>query len=129
MSRELQLQLQAGDQIITTADHYFNHAPTVLMHGPGRVYVVNNPGVLRSKDGEIRHVSDSVGCNNSRGLGCSAAVGKFRMATPDDPGYRSTREQWWSIKDDETRKARIESFVYGVIAILSLGALAYVVMP
>jgi hypothetical protein len=126
MSKELQLQLQPGDQIIATEDVYFesgNYSQKV-----GDIIMVNNP--------KYAGIVGGTGLNgiayngrNCLGLGGSLKVGTFRRATPDDPGYMATREQWLSIENTEIRKLRLESFFYGVIAILSLGALAYVVMP
>lgn len=126
MSRELQLQLQPGDQIIATEDAYFdsgNYSQKV-----GDIIMVNNPKYAGSVGGTGLNGVAYNG-RNCLGLGGSLKVGTFRRATPDDPGYMATREQWLSIECAEVRKMRIESFLYGVIAILSLGALAMQVMP
>lgn len=146
MSRELQLQLKVGDQIIATDIAFYDYSAEIRAQRKqsqwvGDIMMVNNPRVSRGKDGEILAIADIVSGNGlnreprapgerpSLGLGTSLNVGTFRMATPDDHGFVATREQWWAIKDAGTRKMRVESFIYGVIAILSLGYLAFVVMP
>lgn len=146
MSRELQLKLKAGDQIIATDIAFYDYNEEIKKQRKqsqwvGDIMMVNNPRVTRDKDGNVTHASDIVsghGLNReprttgerpNLGLGTSLKVGTFRMATPDDPGFVATREQWYAFKDAEIRKLRIESFVYGVIAILALGAMAYSLLP
>lgn len=145
MSRELQLQLKAGDQIIATDIAFYDYSAEIRAQRKqsqwvGDIMMVNNPRVSFDADGSNRSADIVSGNGLNReprspgerpniGLGTSLRVGTFRMATPDDHGFVATREQWWAIKDAEARKMRVESFVYGVIAILSLGYLAFVVMP
>lgn len=126
MSRELQLQLQAGDQIIATEDAYFDSGN--YSQKSGDIIMVNNPRYHGSVGGTGLN---GVAYNGRKclGLGGSLKVGTFRRANPEDPGFMATREQWLAIESDEVRKMRVESFVYGVIAIIAIGALAMQVMP
>lgn len=139
MSRELQLKLKNGDQIIATAIAFYDHAPHKQSQYIGDLLMVNNPHVSRNLEtGEVRAadfvsgdlLNNLPGSSRNRiGLCSSLNVGTFRLATPDDPGYMATREQWCAIKDREIRDLRVGLFVWGVMAILALGALALKVMP
>jgi hypothetical protein len=145
MSKELQLKLTNGVQIIATDIAFYDYSEEIRKQRKqsqhvGDLLMVNNPRVARNKDtGEVLHAADIVSgellnnlpgeSRNRIGLGGSLKVGTFRLATPDDPGYMATREQWADFKDSQIFKLRCESFVFGVTAILTLGALALVVMP
>lgn len=139
MSKELQLKLNNGDQIIATEIAFYEHAPEKQSQHIGDLLMVNNTHVGRNLEtGEVRAADFVSGCllnnlagepRNRMGLGSSLDVGTFRRATPDDPGFMATREQWCAIADADIRSLRRSSFAWGVIAILSLGYLAYVVMP
>lgn len=145
MSRELQLNLKNGDQIIATDIAFYDYNEEIRKQRKqsqhvGDLLMVNNPRVIRDPEtGEVMRAADIVSgellnnlpgeARNRIGLGSSLKVGTFRLATPDDAAYMATREQWSCVKDAEIRKLRRESFVYGVAAIIALGALAFVVMP
>lgn len=139
MSKELQLKLANGDQIIATEIAFYDHAPGKQSQHVGDLLMVNNTHVRHNLEtGQVRTSDHVSGCllnnlpgesRNRVGLCSSLDVGTFRRATPDDAGFMATREQWCSIADAEIRSLRRSSFAWGVIAILSLGVLAYVVMP
>lgn len=131
MSKELQAVLQAGDQIIAIEDARFAKSISPEQHysqRAGDIIVVNNPRIGDSVGGTgVNGVSHN-GRKNF-GLGCSLRVGTFRRATPDDPGYLATREQWHAIKDAEIRYLRRESFIYSSLFLICLGLLAVKVFP
>lgn len=106
-AQKLQASLKAGDIIIATDIHYFDYdedvkAKRLYSQQPGDLLMVNNIHVNRNSDGDITYVGDSVqgiGLNGIAytgrkciGLGGSLKTGKFRLATPDDPGYMATRD-------------------------------------
>lgn len=105
--RKLQASLKAGDIIISTDTAYFEYdedvkAKKLYSQKPGDLLMVNNTHVNYANDGQITYMGDSVqgiGLNGESytgrkriGLGGSLRVGKFRLATPDDPGYMATRD-------------------------------------
>ena len=116
MSRELQLQLKAGDQIIATEKAYYDYNETIKVQKevsqlPGDLMMVNNTRVTYNSDGTVHATASIVsgtGLNREArvpgerpnlGLGTSLKVGTFRRATPMDPGYLMTRGEWDVWKD------------------------------
>ncbi len=145
MSKELQEQLKPGDQIIATEDVFYQSikgadGSLVAAQRKGDILLVNNTAIRRNKDGVVTYAGTEVGGvrtfesskhdgRSGIGLGASFRVGTFRLATPDDPGYLATRDQWSSIKDMKVLRMRCESFLWGTLAFLSLGALALGLVP
>jgi hypothetical protein len=142
VSRELQLILKAGDQIIATEDAYFDYneevkAKRLLSQRKGDIIMVNNPMVTRNANGVITSIGDKVNGNGiydgggrpkgerpNKGLGCGLKVGTFRMATPDDPGYMATREQWDGHLSQRLKSERRQAFVATALLLLTLGLIA-----
>lgn len=130
-AQKLQLELRPGDQIIATSDAHYESGE--FSQRVGDIIMVNNTRVSRDSDGEIYHISDIVsgtGLNgvayNGReclGLGGSLRVGTFRRATPDDPGFMATREQWSAIKDAEIERLRAKLFAFGVVGVVWFGTM------
>ena len=97
MSSKQDRALVPGDQIIATDVCYFDYSEEVkrkrlYSQQPGDILMVNNLG-----DEIVGGFSLNGVAYNGRkrlGLAGSLRVGKFRLATPDDPGYMATREQW-----------------------------------
>ena len=130
----MSLELKPGDLIVATKISHYMHAGAEGKQSQwvGDLIMVNNP----RSDGSVGGTGlyDGPGKRQpgerpSLGLGTSLHAGTYRLATPDDPGYVATREQWANIHAVEVKQLRLESFIWGIIAILSLGALAAVVFP
>ena len=126
--------LKPGDLIVATKISHYTHAGAEGKQSQwvGDMIMVNG----QSPDGYVRGTGlyDGPGKRPTQerpslGLGTSLHAGTYRLATPRDPGYMATREQWANIHAVEVKQLRLESFVWGVIAIISLGALAAVVLP
>lgn len=131
--QELQVALRPGDMIIATDVAYFEYSEEVkkqkiYSQQPGDIIMVNNPYVSRSKEtGEIYHIGDSVagtGINGtahtgrkSLGLGSSLRVGKFRRATPDDPGFMGTREVFELHYEEKIKKLTLQNNFYFVVGL------------
>jgi len=132
-AQELQVSLRAGDMIIATETAYFDYNEEVkkqhiFSQQPGDIVMVNNINVSRSKaTGEIYHIGDRVSGTgikgvshtgrNILGLGSSLDVGKFRLATPDDPGFMGTRETFELHYEEKIRKLTLQNnflFVVGL---------------
>lgn len=127
-------ELKPGDLIVATKISHYTHAGAEGKQSQwvGDLIMVNNP----RSDGSVGGTGlyDGPGkrqpCERpSLGLGTSLHAGTYRLATPEDPGYVATRDQWANIHAVEVKQLRLESFIWGVIAIISLGALAAVVFP
>lgn len=122
MSRELQLQLKPGDQIIATEAAY--HDSGNFSQQPGDIIMVNNPHINAEDPERSGNSVSGTGLNgtayNGReclGLGGSLKVGTFRRATPKDPGFMATREQWQDYKDQKIQSLADENrFLLAVIA-------------
>lgn len=130
MSKELQTVLKPGDQIIATEDAYFPPhiaTPPKLSQRKGDIIMVNNPRI----GGDIVSGTGLNGVSyNGRkclGLGGSLRVGTFRLATPDDPGFMATREQWVAAKDSEINRLRAMVIGLGLAAFVSFGFMLMVV--
>lgn len=131
MSKELQAVLKPGDQIIAIEDAYFPPhiaTPPKLSQRKGDIIMVNNPRVGCD-------IVSGTGLNgvayNGReciGLGGSLRVGTFRLATPDDPGFMATREQWEQFKDAEINRLRAMVVGLGLAAFVSFGFMLMGVM-
>lgn len=131
MSKELQAILKPGDQIIATEDSYFPPhiaTPPKLSQRKGDIIMVNNPRVGCD-------IVSGTGLNgvayNGReciGLGGSLRVGTFRLATPDDPGFMATREQWDEFRDAEINRLRAMVVALGLAAFVSFGFMLMGVM-
>lgn len=131
--QELQIALRPGDMIIATETAYFEYNEEVRKQHipsqqPGHIVMVDNTNVVRSKDtGEIYHIGNSVsgtGINgtshtgrNILGLGSSLVVGKFRRATPDDPGFMGTRETFELHYEEKIRKLTLQNNFYFVVGL------------
>lgn len=123
MSKELQAVLKPGDQIIAIEDAYFPPhiaTPPKLSQRKGDIIMVNNARVGCD-------IVSGTGLNgvayNGReciGLGGSLRVGTFRLATPDDPGFMATREQWEGFKDAEISRLRAKVAFLLVVAFVSV---------
>lgn len=124
-------KLKAGDQIVATEIAHYTHAGAEGKQSQwvGDLIMVNNPKMNGIVGGVGLHSNQPNRDRPCIGLGNSLHDGTYRMATPDDQGFIATREQWFTIKDQEISRLRAESFVWGFIAILSIGALALKVMP
>lgn len=111
---ELRSQLQPGDLIIATQDRRFDKRFSPEQHYAQRVgdiIMVNNPNIGNLVGGTGINGT----CHNGRkniGLGSSFEVGTFRRATPDDPGYIATREQWHAELHTEIRRLRARVFLF-----------------
>lgn len=125
--------VKVGDQVIALEDAYF---PLSISKTPkrsqakGELLLVNtfHRGGGVSGAG-LNRVPRTLRNRPNMGLGCSFQAGTYRLATPEDPGYLATREQWHAVKDAECRRLRFESFAWSVVALLSLGALALRSLP
>lgn len=120
-------ELKPGDLIVATEIAFYDHAPDKQSQWVGDLIMVNNP-----RGGSVGGTGlyDGPGKRENRerpslGLGTSLEAGTFRRATIDDPGFMATREVWGA----EISRLRAESFAYGAIALLALGALALVTLP
>lgn len=130
MSRALSMTLKEGDQAVATTISHFTHkgAEGKQSQWVGDLVLVNSVrphGVL----GTVLHRGQGNPHTGAIGKATSLCAGTFRMATPDDPGYMATREQWMGHADREFARLRAESMAWAVIALLSLGALAMVALP
>lgn len=131
MSKELQEALKPGEQIIAIEDAYFPPhiaTPPKLSQRKGDIIMVNNPRVGCD-------IVSGTGLNgvahNGReciGLGGSLRVGTFRLATPDDPGFMATREQWEQFKDAEINRLRAMVVGLSLAAFVSFGFMLMGVM-
>lgn len=120
---ELRSQLRPGDQIIATKDcRYPKHISPDENYSQrvGDIIMVNNPNIGDAVGGTGLNGTAYNG-RRQIGLGCSLKVGTFRRATPDDPGFLATREQWHSIKNAEIRKLRVRVLLLGSALIVCLG--------
>lgn len=124
MSNELQAVLKPGDQIIAIEDAYFPPhiaTPPKLSQRKGDIIMVNNPRVgcdIVSGTG-LNGVAHN--WRECLGLGGSLRVGTFRLATPDDPGFMATREQWGQLKDAEINRLRAILFACGLVGAVWFG--------
>lgn len=122
--------IRDGEQAVAIMPAYYTHkgAEGKQSQWVGDLVLVNS---VRSHGvgGTVLHRGPGNPHTHAIGKATSLDAGTYRRATPDDPGYMATREQWMAHADQQLRRLRQESFVWGVIAILSLGALAMVVMP
>lgn len=100
----LQRELKAGDQIIATDIAFFKHASDKQSQHVGDLLMVNNPRIGNLVGGVS--LNNRPGESGRIGLGSSLKTGTFRRATPDDPGYLATREQWFAIKNSEIEKLK-----------------------
>lgn len=119
----LRRELKAGDQIIATDIAFFRHAPDKQSQHIGDLLMVNNPRIGDAVGGVS--LNNRPGESSRIGLGSSLVVGTFRRATPDDPGYLATREQWFAIKNSEIEKLQARLWAKGVDfwAVLSVAVL------
>jgi len=122
----LKWELQVGDQIIATEDARYEKHISAEQHYSqrvGHIIRVNNPKMNGITGGHgiygMSHTGRSI-----LGYGSSLNDGTYRRATHDDVGYMDTREGWIKVLGDEAKSERIQSFCYGVVALLALGALA-----
>lgn len=129
MSKELQSKLKPGDQIIATQDRrYPKHiSPDEnFSQRVGDILMVNNPNG-NNRVGGTGLTGVAYNGRPNIGLGGSFEVGTFRLATPADPGYLGTREQWHPVLNAEIRKLRVTVFWLGAALATCLGVLtAYV---
>lgn len=141
--QKIQASLKPGDIIISTDIHYFDYDETVKSKRlysqlPGDLIMVNNPYVTRNSEGDIIHIGNSVQgyalngvAYNGRkciGLGSGLKVGKFRLATPDDPGYMATRDVF-ELHDNQKIKLLSEKLtcirvMFAVCTIMTLWVLS-----
>lgn len=131
MSKELQAILQPGDQIIATEDAYFDYNEEVkkkhlYSQQVGDIIMVNNPRMGDSVGGTGLNGTAYNG-RKCLGLGGLLKVGTFRMATPDDPGYMATKEQWHSIKDDKISDLSNRLMTHRVMSVCCLVMAAWVI--
>lgn len=129
MSQELKLQLKPGDQIVATEITHYTHrgAEGKQSQWIRDLIMVNNPRMHDSVGGTGLYDGPGKRENRERpslGLGSLMLDGTYRRATPDDPGFMATREQWIAHADQEARRLRMQSFICGALAILSIGMLA-----
>uniref|UniRef100_A0AAU6W3C6 Uncharacterized protein n=1 Tax=Pseudomonas phage Cygsa01 TaxID=3138529 RepID=A0AAU6W3C6_9VIRU len=120
-ARYLKESLKAGDQIIALEDAFYDNGKHSQRRGD--VAMVNNP-----------RMNGIVGChgltgeayNGSplKGLGTALNDGTYRRATPDDPGYHGTIEEFELYLSGQLKWERRQSFWFGVVALMALGALA-----
>lgn len=127
---DLRSKLQPGDQIIATQDRRYpkrlssdeNYSQRV-----GDILMVNNPNIGDLVGGTGLNGVAHNGRKNV-GLGCSFEVGTFRRATPDDPGFLATREQWYPIKNTEIRKLHVKTTLLKCALASCLGVIAYLLL-
>jgi hypothetical protein len=119
-------QLKVGDQIIAIEDARFpkHISPTEeYSQRVGHIIRVNNPKMNGITGGHgiygMSHTGRSI-----LGYGSSLNDGTYRRATHDDVGYMDTREGWIKVLGDEAKWERRQSFWFGVVALMALGALA-----
>lgn len=117
----LKMSLQVGEQIVALTEEF--HDSGQYSQKPGDIIRVNNPKLYGITCG---HGIYGVAYNgrNILGLGSSLKDGTYRRATHDDPGYMDTREGWVKVLGDELKWERRQSFWFGVVALMALGALA-----
>lgn len=126
----LKQRLKVGDQIIATEDARFDKSisPTEeYSQRVGHIIRVNNPNMNGITGGHGIYGLSYTG-RSILGYGSSLKDGTYRLATPDDPGYMATREQWFDILNQQIKSERRQSFWFGVIALLALGAVAYMAL-
>lgn len=127
MSEGLKARLRPGDQIIALSVAYFDYdeavkAKRLYSQQPGDLLMVNHT----NSRGSVSGTSLTGVAYNGRaclGLGGSLRDGTYRLATPEDPGYRATREEWLAVADRQARRLRAQSFLSGAAALLMLGLL------
>lgn len=124
MSKALQAQLKPGDQIIATEDAFYDNGEA--SQRAGDIIMVNNTRVGSDIVSGTGLNGTAYNGRPSIGLGGSLKVGTFRRATPDDPGFMATREQWGAIKDAEiiSLKSSLHSLQITLLAVMTLSLIA-----
>lgn len=122
--------LRPGDQIIATEDRRFPKQFSPEGHYSQRVgdiLMVNNPRIGNLVGGTgIRGVGPTG--LDSKGLGVSFEVGTFRLATPDDPGYMATKDQWHQILQEELSRAHATVRVLRRVVWVCVGAVVALIL-
>lgn len=116
------MQIKAGGQVTATKDARFPAHISPEQHfsqRAGDMMLVNRVHA----DGSVSGAGLNGTAHNGRpciGLCGGFDAGTFRLATSDDPGFLQNSDKWAA----ELRRLRRESFAWGVVGLLSLGALA-----
>lgn len=101
-------KLGSGQQLYVTKSSGKDYGPKV-----GDIVAVNNASGL----------GDSIGCHTADHLGTLVNRDCVRLATPDDPGYVATRDEWHSVLQIENRLLMRETFWAWTILFFVIGML------
>lgn len=106
----MKMSLKPGDQIIALEDARYDTAPEKYSQRKGNIMMVNNPAMYGHVGGcgIYQPNGPEPGEMASRGLGAMMKDGTYRLATPDDPGYMATREEWNDHLRGELRRERLQ---------------------
>lgn len=121
----LKESLKPGDQIIALTDAYYpehiSPERTIRQH-KGDIIMVNSTNLSDITSGcGIHEAVPGSGPRPSKGLGCSFQDGTYRLATPSDPGFMATKEQWREELLRPLKRERLHSLAMAVLAAVLFG--------